>query len=57
MKPFEQYRNPPFVGSGPWITSRIALYSGGVVTFKILWSFLKEQAGSGFKICILSEVG
>lgn len=35
----------------------MALDSGGVIMFKILWSFLRELTALVFKICVLSEVG
>lgn len=38
------------------IYGRMALDSGGIFIFKILWSFLREQAASDFKIYLINEV-
>lgn len=38
------------------IYGRVALDSGGILMCKILWSFLREQADSDFKIYLINEV-
>lgn len=38
------------------IYGRMALDSGGILIFKILWSFLREQAALDFKSYLVNEV-